>query len=100
MKQPKKGKGDCMKTIIYKNYNVLGKGDIYSTVEGEISDKLEVEIPDDMIYGVNEWDEIILKIDGARYLFRELLCGKEFPHILMPRVKKEYVKLEVTNYFN
>ena len=89
-----------MKTIIYANHGMRGaeKRTVYTTSPAEIYDRLEVEIPDDIYYGKNEYEEILLKMDGTVYLLSEVLCGDEFPHIMVPGDKTKYKMLKVTNY--
>ena len=68
-----------MKMTVYCSYGVLchEKRPVYSihVPAGEIHDKEEINIPDEIILGKNEFDEPILLLDGMKYLLSEALTN-------------------------
>ena len=68
-----------MKMTVYCSWGVLAheKHPVYSVhaPASEICDKVEINIPDEIIYGVNEIDEPILLLDGTKYLLSEALTN-------------------------
>lgn len=67
-----------METTIYRNYGLLAHEyeTIYSVAESEICDEILVEIPEDVFYGRNECDQIIVTLDGTLYLLCDVLGAK------------------------
>jgi hypothetical protein len=61
-------------------------------------ERLKVEIPAELNPFRNPTDEIVVEINGDRYLFSQVLCGDEFPHIAVPGVKSRYIMLRVLDY--
>lgn len=68
-----------MKVKIYCSYGVLAheKRNFYSyfAPASSIYDTLEVEIPDNLIYGMNYLDEPILTLNGMRYPLQKVLTN-------------------------
>ena len=68
-----------MKTTVYCSYNVLAheKKPFYSVSApaSDISEKVEITIPDEIINGLNELGEPILNLDGTKYLLSEVLTN-------------------------
>ena len=68
-----------MKMTVYCSYGVLAheKRPVYSVhvPTGEIHDKQEINIPDEIISGKNESGEPVLKLDGMEYLLSEVLTN-------------------------
>lgn len=75
-----------MKTTIYCSYGVLAheKKNYYS-VDGpasDIYDKIEVNIPDEIVIGKNAFGELILNLDGTKYLLSEVLTNADDDPVL------------------
>lgn len=68
-----------MKVKIYCSYGVLAheKHPVYSVhaPASDISEKIEINIPDEIIRGTNEYGEPILMLDGMKYLLSEALTN-------------------------
>lgn len=78
-----------MKTTIYANYGVLAaeKRCIYTakpTDEAKVSEPVCVEIPESFVPYVSASDDVVVTIDGVQYLLQDVLCGNEYPCIVVP----------------
>lgn len=87
-----------MKVTIYANYGLLGaeKRCVYTKAPADavVSEPLEVIIPDDMAPYEGELGDIVVTLDGQKYLLGDVLCGDEYPCIMIPGYTTRYKRLD------
>lgn len=85
------------KTTIYANYGMLAaeKRCVYTEnkTDATVSEPLDVIIPEKFAPYENEAGEIVVTLDGYKYLLREVLCGDEHPCIMIPGHTTKYERL-------
>nr|DAT51551.1 MAG TPA: hypothetical protein [Caudoviricetes sp.] len=88
-----------MKVTIYANYGVLAaeKRCVYtfpcSAETADVSERIDVIIPDKYAPYETETGNIVLTIGGCKYLLREVLCGDDYPCITIPGPFAKYERL-------